>query len=170
MTAVAFAFDSLAVTHKARSGVAARAFAALSVTHKARSGAAARAIDITEALKVARSNAAYPVGVLAVSHNPRHSGYIAGTLDGIVTIAGQPAQRGIWCYEVTSASMTAVAQVWSLPNGHYLVPFLDKDKKHLIIGRDYEARYEPVAYDNINVATDLDSEGLSTLWQQLQAA
>lgn len=100
-----------------------------------------------------------------------HSGYIAGTNDGIVTIAGKPASRKIW---LLNAQTLAVEQViTSLKNGHYMFLGLDPAKKYLVMARDLppnnvDQRFEPFAWDYVEPADDLtinEQMALQASWQ-----
>lgn len=114
--------------------------------------------------------------IISIYHAlPAHNGYIAGTGDGIVTVAGKPAARAIHLYVVTSgfAPMLLIARQASLSNGHYLFTGLDTDKKYLIIVRDLppndlEQRYEPFVWDYVEAAHDLtfdEQQALRESWQ-----
>lgn len=95
-----------------------------------------------------------------------HSGYIAGSGDGIVTVAGKPASRRIWLF---NAQTMAVEQIiMSLKNGHYLFLGLDSDKEYLVMVRDYKRDLEPFAWDYVNPANDLTINEQQALWQSLQ--
>ena len=95
------------------------------------------------------------------------SGYIAGTGDGIVTVAGKPASRKIW---LLNAQTLAVEQViTSLQNGHYLFMVLNPDKKYLVMVRDYKKEYEPFVWDDVIPADDLtiaEQQAQRASWQQ----
>lgn len=94
------------------------------------------------------------------------SAYIAGTGDGIVTVAGQPASRDIW---LLNAQTMAVEQVMaSLKNGHYLFTGLDSNKKYLVMARDYKKEFEPFAWDYVTPADDLTIAEQQALWLSWQ--
>lgn len=94
------------------------------------------------------------------------SGYIAGSGNGIVTVAGQPAQRDIW---LLNAQTLAVEQATtSLQNGHYLFSQLNIDKKYLVMVRDYKQEYEPFVWDYVTPADDLTIAEQQALWQSWQ--
>ena len=93
-------------------------------------------------------------------------GYIAGSGDGIVTVAGQPASRDIW---LLNAQTMAVEQVMaSLSNGHYLFMGLEPNKEYLVMVRDYKKEYEPFAWDYVKPADDLTITEQNALWQSWQ--
>lgn len=96
-----------------------------------------------------------------------HSGYIAGSGDGIVTVAGKPASRNIWLF---NAQTMAVEQViTSLKNGHYLFLGLDSNKKYLIMSRDHNNESQPYVWDNIIPSTDLTIDEQQTFWREAQS-
>lgn len=98
--------------------------------------------------------------------------YIAGTNDGIVTVAGKPASRKIW---LLNAQNLAVEQVvTSLKNGRYLFMGLDPDKKYLVMARDLppnnvDQRFEPFVWDYVKPADDLTVAEQQALWASWQA-
>ena len=95
-----------------------------------------------------------------------HSGYIAGSGDGIVTVTGKPASRKIW---LLNAKTMAVEQVvTSLSNGHYLFMGLDPAKEYLVMARDYKKEYEPFVWDYVKPADDLTIDEQQALWQSWQ--
>lgn len=93
-------------------------------------------------------------------------GYIAGTADGIVTVAGQPARRRVFLLDANTFKV--VADTWSLKNGHYMLPELNADKRYIVFARDYLRQYEPVTYDYVEPATDLTIKQQNELWQSWQ--
>lgn len=95
-----------------------------------------------------------------------HSGYIAGSGDGIVTVAGKPASRKIWL--LNAQSMAAEQVITSLKNGHYLFLGLDPAKEYLVMVRDYKREFEPFAWDYVKPADDLTIEQQQALWQSWQ--
>lgn len=106
---------------------------------------------------------------------PEKNGYIAGTGDGIVTVMGKPASRGIHLYEVggSMAPMILVARQASSESGHYLFTGLDPAKRYLVMVRDLlpiknEQRYEPAVWDYVTPATDLTIQQQQELWQSWQ--
>lgn len=93
-------------------------------------------------------------------------GYIAGTNDGIVTVAGQPAQRDIWLF---NAQTLAVEQIISsLKNGHYLLTGLDPAKEYLVMVRDFKKEFEPFVWDYVTPADDLTVAEQQALWASWQ--
>lgn len=101
---------------------------------------------------------------------PEHEGYIAGTDDGIVTVAGRPASQPIHLYEVSSgfAKMQLVARQVSLQDGHYMFTGLNPKKRYLVIVRDHKKEYEPFAFDFVEPSTDLTHQAqlaLRETWQ-----
>lgn len=96
-----------------------------------------------------------------------HSGYIAGTADGIVTVLGKPASRKIWL--LNAQTMTVEAAQWSLNNGHYAFFGLDPTKRYLVMVRDYKKELEPFVWDYIKPADDLTISEQQALWQTWQA-
>lgn len=87
-------------------------------------------------------------------------GYIAGTADGIVTVAGKPAARRI--YLIDAQDMHMVRSTWSQSNGEYFIVYLNPNKEYLVLARDHLRQYEPVAWDYVQPATNM------TLAEQLQ--
>lgn len=84
------------------------------------------------------------------------SGYIAGTADGIVTVAGLPASRTIYLYALYNYKpMVLVARAWSTAQGNYMFDSLATSMRYLVMVRDYAEQYEPFAYDYIVPAIDL---------------
>lgn len=94
----------------------------------------------------------------------RGTGYLAGTGDGIVTVAGQSAQRTILCYRADNHEFVCYGE--SLKNGHWLIPALDPRYRYRIIAVDGD--YHPVAWDNLTPATDLTIAEQQVLWEQMQ--
>lgn len=101
-----------------------------------------------------------------------NSGYIAGTNDGIVTVAGKPASRKIWLLDAKTLSIEAVQT--SLKNGHYIFLGLDPSKKYMVMVRDLppnnvDQRYEPFVWDYVEPADDLtidEQMALQASWQK----
>lgn len=92
--------------------------------------------------------------------------YIAGSGDGIVTVAGKPAPRKIW---LLNAKTMAVEQViTSLKNGHYMFLGLELSKEYLVMVRDYKRELEPFAWDYVKPADDLTIDEQQALWQTWQ--
>lgn len=95
-----------------------------------------------------------------------HSGYIAGSADGIVTVQGKPASRKIW---LLNAQTMAVEQViTSLKNGHYMFLGLNPAKRYLVMVRDYKKELEPFAWDYVEPANDLTVSEQQEIWQTWQ--
>lgn len=102
-----------------------------------------------------------------------HSGYIAGSGDGIVTVKGQPASRKIWL--LNAKTMIVEQTVTSLRNGHYMILGLDPERKYIVIVRDLEPdgiRWtgEAVIWDYVEPMTDLnlsDQQRLFMSWQTI---
>lgn len=97
---------------------------------------------------------------------PEHTGYVAGTQDGIVTVGGQPASRKIYVLDVVTLQWLQTAK--SSKNGNYLITGLDPNKKYLLMCRDYQKDYEPCVYDDVQPATDLTLAQQQELWQSWQ--
>lgn len=92
-----------------------------------------------------------------------HSGYIAGSGDGIVTVQGKPASRKIWLLDAQTMAIEQV--ITSLKNGHYLFMGLDPDKRYLVMVRDYKKEFEPFVWDDVPPADDLTIDEQQALWQ-----
>ncbi|MGM8939566.1 hypothetical protein ACS8E2_12820 [Psychrobacter glaciei] len=95
-----------------------------------------------------------------------HSGYIAGSGDGIVTVQGKPASRKIWLLDAKTMAVYRIAT--SLKNGHYLFMGLDSDKRYLVIVRDYKKEFEPFVWDDVPPAKDLTIAEQQAIWQTWQ--
>lgn len=96
----------------------------------------------------------------------QHSGYIAGSGDGIVTVQGKPASRKIWLLDAVTMEVEQV--VTSLKNGHYMFLGLDTEKEYLVMVRDYKRELEPFAWDYVKPAEDLTVAEQQALWQSWQ--
>lgn len=97
------------------------------------------------------------------------TGYIAGTADGILTVAGVPASRAIYLYELYDYKpMVFVAKVWSTATGHYIFSGLGLETRYLVMARDYAREYEPFAWDYVKPADDLTIAEQQSLWQTWQ--
>lgn len=94
--------------------------------------------------------------------------YIAGSGDGIVTVNGVPASRHIFLFD--AISMELLRRTASLANGHYIFNGLDSTKQYIMICRDHNKEYEPVAWDYVTPATDLTIEQQQELWQSWQTS
>lgn len=95
-----------------------------------------------------------------------NKGYIAGTGDGIVTVAGKPASRKIWL--LSAQTMAVERVVTSLKNGRYVFLGLDPAKKYIVMVRDYKKEYEPFVWDHVIPADDLTIDEQQALWQSWQ--
>lgn len=95
-----------------------------------------------------------------------HSGYIAGSADGIVTVAGKPASRKIWLLNTVSLAVEQI--ITSLNNGHYIFLGLDPAKEYLVMVRDYKRELEPFAWDYVRPTNDLTIAEQQALWQSWQ--
>ena len=95
-----------------------------------------------------------------------HSGYIAGSGDGIVTVQGKPASRKIWL--LNAKTMVVEQVITSLKNGHYMFLGLNPDSRYLVMVRDYKKEFEPFAWDEVPPADDLTIDEQQTLWQTWQ--
>lgn len=107
--------------------------------------------------------------ILAKTHitlSLEHSGYIAGSGDGIVTVQGVPSSRKIWLLD--ASTMTVEQAVTSLSNGHYLFLGLDPNKEYLVIARDYKKEFESFVWDYVKPADDLTITEQESLWQSWQ--
>lgn len=102
------------------------------------------------------------------------AGYIAGTGDGVVTVAGVPSSRAVYLYALYQHKpMILVAKKWSTEQGNYIFPNLDAKMRYLIMSRDLAPdglaqRYEPFAWDYLIPATDLtpiEQYNLQQLWR-----
>ena len=101
-----------------------------------------------------------------VSLSLQHSGYIAGSSDGIVTVQGKPASRKIWLLNVQTMAVEQV--ITSLKNGHYIFLGLDLTKEYLVMVRDYKRELEPFAWDYVKPADDLTIDEQQAIWQTWQ--
>lgn len=97
------------------------------------------------------------------------SGYIAGTGDGIVTVAGVPSSRAISLFAIyKNQPLFFVRQVWSASTGNYIFTNLDTGFQYLVIARDYAEQFEPFAWDYVKPANDLTIAEQKALWQTWQ--
>lgn len=96
-----------------------------------------------------------------------HSGYIAGSGDGIVTVQGKPASRKIWLLD--ARTLAIAVSLWSLDNGHYLFLGLDTEKEYLVMVRDYKKEFEPFAWDYVTPADDLTIDEQQAMWATFTA-
>lgn len=95
----------------------------------------------------------------------QHSGYIAGSGDGIVTVLGSPAARHIY---LLGSDMQLLRRTTSLPNGHYIFMGLDPDIEYVVMVRDYKEEFEPFAWDYVKPANDLTLGEQQVLWASWQ--
>lgn len=95
-----------------------------------------------------------------------HSGYIAGSGDGIVTVQGKPASRKIWLLDAQTLAIKHTQ--WSLKNGHYAFFGLDPNKEYLVMARDYKKEFEPFAWDYVKPANNLTIDEQQALWATWQ--
>lgn len=95
-----------------------------------------------------------------------HSGYIAGSGEGIVTVQGKPASRKIWLLDAQTMAVEQI--VTSLKNGHYAFFGLDTAKEYLVMVRDYKKELEPFVWDYVKPANDLTIAEQQALWQTWQ--
>lgn len=96
----------------------------------------------------------------------QHSGYIAGSGDGIVTVAGKPSSRKIWLLDAQTMAIEQV--VTSLKNGRYLLTGLDPSRGYLVLARDYKKEFEPFAWDYVKPSDDITIDEQQALWQTWQ--
>lgn len=97
---------------------------------------------------------------------PDHRGYMAGTEDGIVTVGGSAGIGNIYVFN--AETLLLQQQTRSLPNGHYLVPYLNPARRYLIMGRHPQRQYEPICYDDLKPATALTLAEQAQLWAAWQ--
>lgn len=95
-----------------------------------------------------------------------HSGYIAGSGDGIVTVQGKPSARHI--YLLDAITMQLLRRNQSLPNGRYIFKGLNPAKEYLVMVRDYKRELEPFVWDYVTPADDLTVAEQQDLWQTWQ--
>ena len=98
---------------------------------------------------------------------PDHRGYMAGTEDGIVTVGGSAGIGNIYVFD--AETLLLQQQTRSLPNGHYLVPYLNPARRYLIMGRHPARKYEPICYDDLKPATALTLAEQAQLWASWQS-
>ncbi|HCH26978.1 MULTISPECIES: hypothetical protein [Psychrobacter] len=103
---------------------------------------------------------------MRIYHGISGSAYIAGANDGIVTIKGKPASRGV--YLINADTMLLERVVTSLSNGHYIFIGIDFGKEYLVMVRDYKKEYEPFVWDYVKPADDLTIAEQQALWQGWQ--
>lgn len=98
---------------------------------------------------------------------PEHTGYVAGTQDGIVTVGGKPASRKIYVLDAVTLQWLQTAK--STASGNYLITGLDPSKRYIVMCRDYKQDYEPCVYDYVSPSTDLTLAEQMELWQSWQS-
>lgn len=96
----------------------------------------------------------------------KNTGYISGSGDGIVTVAGKPSSRKI--HLLNSSTLALEGVQWSLSNGHYAFFGLDTNKEYMVIVRDYKKEFEPFAWDYVKPANDLTINEQQALWASWQ--
>ncbi len=96
------------------------------------------------------------------------AGYIAGSNDGIVTVAGQPAKRELVILDAKKLSI--ISKGVSLDNGHYIFTGLSLSKEYLLMVRDYKKEFEPFAWDYVKPADNLTVAEQKALWASWQTA
>lgn len=97
--------------------------------------------------------------------SPAQTGYIAGSGDGIVSVAGNGAVRPIYLLDPTYFNIIKIT--YSLNNGHYLFRDIDTEREYIVFARDHERNYEPAVYDYVSPANDLSLAEQEELWQQM---
>lgn len=80
--------------------------------------------------------------------------YIAGSGEGIVTVKGKPASRGV--YLLDAVTLGVLQFMTSNASGRYVFLNLDPTKEYLVMARDFKREYEPFAWDYVKPANDLD--------------
>lgn len=103
--------------------------------------------------------------IVDVIHLNRHTAYIAGVGNGVVSVGGIPASRKV--YALDAKTLNVIKTAVSTDDGQYLIPHLDPTKRYLVMARDYQGEYEPYCYDNVAPATDLTLDEQQALWQQM---
>lgn len=112
--------------------------------------------------------------IIPIYAHPTHTGFFAGTHDGIVTTGGEPNACQVFALNPQTLQIVAVAT--SLPNGRYWLNNLDPKKQYLLMARDNlrvvsddETRavrdYEPYCYDDCVPATNLSWSEQVAMWQ-----
>lgn len=80
------------------------------------------------------------------------NGYIAGVAPGLLTVGGAPASRRVRVFERITGRL--VAETVSAADGTYRVDGLNPDLRYMVVGIDYERRYNAAIMDNIAPAVD----------------
>lgn len=91
-----------------------------------------------------------------------HSGYIAGSGDGIVTAQRVRSSRKVYLLDAITLAVEQV--VTSLDSGNYLIAGLDPSRKYIVMGRDYKGVLEPYAWDNRTPATNRTIDEQQLMW------
>lgn len=91
-----------------------------------------------------------------------HSGYIAGSGEGIVTAQGVRSARKIYLLDAKTLALVRVAT--SLDSGNYLIAGLDPSRKYIVMGRDYKGVLEPYVWDNRVPATNRTIDEQQAMW------
>lgn len=97
---------------------------------------------------------------------PQKSAYFSGTADGLTYVNNVANSCEIVALDAETYQF--VAKIISRKDGHYLMPYLDPNKRYLLFARDLGKNYEPYAYDHAKPATDLsliEQAELIALWQ-----
>lgn len=102
----------------------------------------------------------------AINISLDYSGYIAGSGDGILTVAGKPSERGISL--LNSITLIVEHRITSTKTGNYLFMGLNPNKEYLVIARDFKREYEPFAWDYVKPADDLTVDEQQALWASWQ--
>lgn len=104
--------------------------------------------------------------IVGIYHTVQHSGYIAGTGTGIVTVLGEPSSRKIWL--LNAATMMVTQAITSLESGRYLFIGLNPAEEYIVMVRDYKKELEPFVWDYVTPADDLTIYEQKALWQSWQ--
>lgn len=105
--------------------------------------------------------------LLDIHHIPQHSGYFAGTQDGIVSVGGSADVANLYVF--AADTLLLLQRTRALKNGHYLVPYLDPARRYLILARHPQRHYEPVSYDDLKPTATLTLAAQAQLWASWQA-
>lgn len=97
-----------------------------------------------------------------------HNGYIAGLGSGIASRAGEPSRLKILVYDSTTDQL--IRRTESLPNGRYLIAYLDPNRRYRLVAIDPKRIYQAMVWDNIRPAQDLSIKELKVLWQEMTSA
>ncbi|WP_148188635.1 hypothetical protein [Dichelobacter nodosus] len=86
---------------------------------------------------------------------PHDTGFIGGTLGGIVTVAHMPAVQPVFLLD--SKTLQIVAQTYSNQNGHYCFTCLPADKCYTLFARDRfkRASLRPPVWDYVTPVNDM---------------